>query len=149
VDKIVLSITRPRHRRRPPGRQQPQEPRGWISWINVILDEVATIPSHPVEGGQPNQMENVGSIFGVAKNPEGYQNVDGVRGDWLAKINIAERVVAACLDRARTEAWGRIKRRIEKDGVGVLHSILINDSVLDAILGVQFSEKPSGVKTED
>lgn len=142
------NIIRPPRRRRPQGRQQPQQPRGWISWINFILDEVATIPSYPMEGAQPfvsNRMENVGSIFGVAKNSEGYQNVAGVRGDWLAKINVAERVVAACLYRTRVEVWERIKGRIEEDGVGVLHSILINDSVLDAILGVQASEKPSGV----
>jgi hypothetical protein len=146
------NIPRRSRRRTPQGIQKPHQPRGWISWINFILDEVATIPSGPVGvGGQPfvtNQMENIGSIFGLAKNSEGYQNVVGAHGDFLAKITVAERVVAACLYRARGEIWERIKRRIEKDGVGVLYSILINDSVLDAILRVQASEMPSGEEAE-
>ena len=48
----------------------------------------------------------------------------------------------------RVEIWERIKRRIEEDGIGVLYSILINDSVLDAILRVQASEMPSGEEAE-
>lgn len=83
------------------------------------------------------EMQHFGSILGVPSNPEPYRNVMHATADkWHIKHIIARRIITACLSRAKIEVWERIKHRIEKDGVGVLQSILDSDSVLDAVVGV-------------
>jgi hypothetical protein len=137
------NVPRLRRRRRPQGVQRPLEPRGWISWANFVLEEMqeTRFPETEAESFIVSQMEHVGSIYGIARAPEGYRQVIGAIRDRNAKHIIAERVLTKCLERTKLEVWELIKRQIERDGVGLLQSILNSDSVLDAVLGFQSSKK--------
>jgi hypothetical protein len=80
-----------------------------------------------------NEMEHVGSIYGIPKAPGRYKELLDIPKRMDAKSHIARNVVTACLELAKIEAWQRIKCRIEKGGVEVLQCILDNGSILDEV----------------
>lgn len=84
-----------------------------------------------------DHMEHFGSIYGIAKAADGYRELIDIPWDMNAKGVIAQKVITACLERSKVEAWAKIKLQIEKNGVGVLQSILENSSGVAGLLNLE------------
>lgn len=122
--------------RRKQGVQRPVQPRAWVSWANFVLEEMLQPEFFQEEAEEfvVNQMEHVGSIYGIPKAAGRYKELLDIPERMDAKRRIAQKVVSACLELAKIEVWQRIKYRIEKGGVGVLQRILDNGSILDEVM---------------
>jgi hypothetical protein len=79
-------------------------------------------PYHAAINFIDEKMEHAGSIFGLPETPNGdNERYIGI-GSWDVgyKTNVAEKAFTDLLEKAKHEAWFRIKSKIEEEGVGAL-----------------------------
>ena len=102
-----------------------QYPLTWLSWANFVSQHLPTrmFPHHAGVHFLDEKMEHAGSMFGLPATPDRYNEYFmGVPGSWNMsyKTTVVERAFTDLLERAKYEAWFRIKSKIEEEGVSAL-----------------------------
>jgi hypothetical protein len=86
------------------------------------------------------KMEHAGSIFGLPAMPDGYNEhfVGPAPMGWNNmgyKRTVVEKAFTDLLERAKYEAWFRIKTKIEEEGVGALMPWLEGEPIFGEDIG--------------
>jgi hypothetical protein len=84
------------------------------------------------------KVEHAGSIFGLPATPDGYNEYFmSVGGSWNIsyKTTVVEKVVTDLLERAKYEAWVRIRSKVEEEGVSALMPWLEGEPIFGEDIG--------------
>lgn len=117
----------------PQGDHGDSTPLPWLSWTHFASCQIqkSFLPSNEAINLIASTMEHSGSVFDLPPLPD----LQDSRCVWLSthqfKHTIATSLLGEYLERAKVEAWEKLKTRIEKDGERALKSILDGEAIFN------------------